>query len=184
MKYNVLIFAAAMAVAASSRAAESTNDVANIALGERITELRKFIMPPEGTKKTDVDSVYGAPVEVKEPQGKGPSADYPMDTYELLPPDGKEDFHAFLYVTYRGGKVWRAGINHIGVLKNRQLNRAGSSEYLKQKQEIQGENRSMLIDLQNIRDKFAEKLGNASWNKQSSEQTNAPASSSAADPKR
>jgi hypothetical protein len=86
---------------------------------EEISALQKRIIPPKGTTKEDVDAVYGVPEEVKELKGKGSKIDYPMHVYQLLAPRKKEEFRAFLYVTYRNGVVAMAGINHMCVTKNR-----------------------------------------------------------------
>ena len=145
------------------RADESTGVKAD----NQIAELNKLIIPPKGTGKPDVDAIYGDPKETKEPKpgGKGSATDYPMHTYEFFPRADGEGFRAFLYVTYRNGRVWLAGINHSVVMKNRMGYECGVPEDLKQKEEIKQENQQVLIDLQDIRDRFAEKLRSAPWNK-------------------
>jgi hypothetical protein len=139
---------------------------------EEIAALQKRIIPPKGTTKEDVDAVYGVPEEVKELKGKGLKTNYPMHVYELLPPRKKEDFRAFLYVTYRNGVVGMAGINHM-LIKNRPLSRRQGPEADKQKMEIAEENLRVLANLKEIEVKFGDGIKSASWNK-AAEQPNEP----------
>ena len=137
----------------------------SVTVNDQIAELNRFIIPPSGTEKADVDAIYGEPEETKELHGKGSATDYPMQTYQLFPLVDGRVFRAFLYVTYRDGRVWRAGINHSVVIKNRADNEPGTPENVRQKEEIERENRQVLTDLQDIRDRFAGKLKSVSWNK-------------------
>ncbi len=164
MKTILLSMLLQVFLVAASSAAESSVPTEPVAVADQIAKLNTLLIPPDGTDKADIDLVFGKPKEIKELKGKGSPVDYPMHIYELLPPIGKEEFRAFLYVTYRQGKVWRAGINHLCVTKNRY---AGVIDDSKQKQEIERENQQALVNLQDIRNRFAEKLKAASWNKAS-----------------
>lgn len=132
---------------------------------ERIAELRKQIIPPRGTPRTDVDAVFGTPKEIKELRGKGSKAHYPMHTYQLLPPRDGLPFRAFLYVTYRDGKVRRAGINHVCAIKGRVGYEIGSPERLREQKEIEAENVNVLAELIEIREKREGRLRGAAWNR-------------------
>jgi len=93
------------------------------AVEAQIEALREVIIPTKGTPKAEVEAVYGVGRETKELRGKGSAVHYPMHSYNLLPAKRGQDFRAFLYVTYREGKVHYVGINHICVVKNRVINR-------------------------------------------------------------
>ena len=150
-----------LAIVLSAHGASGTNDSKQTA--ERIAALRSEIIPPPGTDKSQVDTVYGIPKEV-EFAGMGSSADYPMHIYQLLPPQKNEEFRAYLYVTYRDGKLRNAGINHICVLKGRVAVLPGPLADNQQK-EIEQENLQVLADLEDIQAKFKEELKAAVWNK-------------------
>jgi hypothetical protein len=105
-----------VAMVLPAHGAPGTNDSKQTT--ERISALQSIIIPPAGTDKSQVDTVYGMPKEV-ESQGMGSSADYPMHIYQLLPPQKKEEFRAFLYATYRDGRLRNAAINHICVAGGR-----------------------------------------------------------------
>ena len=130
-----------------------------------IESFREFIIPPKGTSKADVDAIFGVPKETKELKGKGSPAHYPMHSYQLLDPKPKQDFRAFLYVSYKDDKVTFIGINHMCVLKSRGYAPQGSPLQIKQQQEIDMENLHVLEDLIEIKEKYKSKLKNASWNK-------------------
>jgi hypothetical protein len=169
MNHTPMFIVTVLSFVTVSSAADTIGQPQRTKVEDQIAALNELIIPPKGTEKASVDSVYGKPQEIKRLQGKGASSDYPLHTYGLLPPLEKQEFRAFLYVTYRNGKVWRAGINHVCVLKSRAVYRAGSPEDWKQTREIQNENHLVLIDLKDVRDKFAEKLKDASWNRKASE---------------
>lgn len=128
-----------------------------------IAGLQARLLPPAGTKKEKVDAVYGVPQKVKDRGIKGSATNYPMHVYQLLAPRRGEEFRAYLYITYRDGLVWRAGINHICVVKNRVFYGPGP-EADKQAKEIEGENLQVLADLKEIDVKFGEKLKRSDWN--------------------
>jgi hypothetical protein len=140
-------------------------------VNSQIESLRKFIIPTKGASKEDVDTVFGVPKEIKGPPTKGSTVDYPMHTYQLLSPEKGQEFRAFLYVTYKDDNVTYIGINHYCVAKGRPLYRSGSTENIRQQKEIEGENIQVLDDLIEIKKKYENKLKNASWNKQASEQS-------------
>jgi len=144
-------------------AAENDLHTGTVTAEDQIERLSNIlIVPPNGTDKADVDLVFGKPKEIKELDGKGSPADYPMHIYELLPPVGKEEFSAFLYVTYRQGKVWRAGINHLFVTKNRY---SGVIQDTIPEQESGHENPQGPVQLRDIRKRFRQKPQRKSWNK-------------------
>ena len=145
---------------------------------KEIAVLQARLLPPAGTKKEKVDAVYGVPREVKE-FVKGSATDYPMHVYQLLAPRRGEEFRAYLHITYRDGVVWRAGINHICVVKNRALYRPGP-EADKQAKEIERENLQVLADLKEIDVKFGEKLKHFDWNQRTASEP--PAAGDAAKP--
>jgi len=134
-------------------------------INEEIASLRKIIIPPEGVRKTDVDAVFGRPRKSKKLKGKGQKKMYPMHSYQLLPPKDGQAFRAFLYVTYRKGKVRYIGINHRVVWKNRVRYLTGSPGEIQQQRAIEAENVRVLADLIEIQKKFEDKLKDASWNR-------------------
>ena len=91
---------------------------------------------------------------------KGVSALYPMHFYDLLPPKGRAKSRAFLYVTYRNDAVFRAGINHYGVIKGR---RAGGPRTAAHERALRVEQQRVLLDLEAIREKYRVQLGEAAW---------------------
>jgi hypothetical protein len=131
--------------------------------------LSAFIIPPAGTAKADVDSVYGEPKEYKEPPKiKASEDDYPMHTYTLLPPPVSPTdprARATLYITYRNDKVSKAGINHYFGVRNPVGRFPSMPEDPQEKQRIENENQRTLIALKEINEKFADKLKTASWYK-------------------
>jgi len=154
-----------LAIVLSAHGASGTNDSKQTA--ERIAALRSEIIPPPGTDKSQVDTVYGIPKEV-EFAGMGSSADYPIHIYQLLPPRNNAEFRAFLYITYRDGKVLKAGIKHICVTGGRPGIFPGplADEQQRERQkEIEQENLQVLADLEDIQAKFKEELKAAVWNK-------------------
>lgn len=161
-------------------AAERTAPTEGVKVEDQIAELEKMIIPPEGTEKANVDIIFGEPKEIKVTLAKVLSVKYPdlVYIYELLPPIGKQEFRAYLYIKCRNGKVWMPGINHLCVIKGRPIFMKGSPEEIRKKQEIELEKHEVLIDLNEIRDKFTEKLKSASWNKKESEPKDTSNSSS------
>jgi hypothetical protein len=123
-----------------------------------IESLRRVIVPPNGTAKADVDAVFAAPRVSETLTGKGSSADYPMHTYVLLPPRPGAEFRAFLHVTYRDDRVYRAGINHLCVSKNLRIDPGARVDHAK-------EERGVLEDLLLIEETFGGRLSTASWNR-------------------
>jgi hypothetical protein len=105
--------------------------------------LRRTIIPPTGTSKADVDAVYGTPRVLETLTSKGNPAYYPMHEYALLPPRSGSDFlRAFLYVTYRDDRVYRAGINHSCVSKNLTI---GPGDRVDHAQEERGVKEDLLL---------------------------------------
>jgi hypothetical protein len=123
----------------------------------QVASLRKLMIPPKGASKADVDAVFGEPKETKELKGKGSAAMYPMHSYQLLPPKQGQEFRAFLYVTYKNDKAHFVGINHVCVIKGRYKE--------PEPDERDRENRLVLADLLEIKEKYETKLNDASWNK-------------------
>jgi hypothetical protein len=145
----LLLFACYSAVAETGETEQVT---------QAISVLEKRIIPPEGTKKEDVDAVYGIPEECQESRGKDSAVN--CHFYQLLPPIGKDEFRVYLYIMHRNGVVWRAGINHICVAKSRTRWTDPSEE-----EEIAREKLQVLADLKEIESKFNDKLKSAPWNK-------------------
>jgi hypothetical protein len=107
-----------------------------------------------------VDEIYGEPREVPRLVGKGSPGDYPMHTYQLLDPQGNDEFRAFLHVTYRDERVYRVGINHFRVVKGRLILTPSQSPQITA--EIERESRWVLADLLEIYNKYD--VTKASWN--------------------
>jgi hypothetical protein len=150
-------------------AAEKTEPSEAAEVANQIAKLNKMIIPPEGTEKAKVDAVYGEPKGIEELNGKGSPALYPIHIYRFLASKENQEFRAILYVSYRNEQVWKAGINHSCVLKNRAIYKDGSPEDQKQILEIENENKAVLIDLKEISEKYSEKLKRTSWNNNLSE---------------
>ena len=131
----------------------------------QIESLNKLIIPLKGISKAEVDAVYGVPNETREPGIKGSAYMYPMHTYQLLAPKQRQEFRAFLYVTYKDDKVEYIGIKHYCVAKNRAIYLQDSPEQIRQQQEIDDENVRVLADLIEIQKKYENKLKDAPWNK-------------------
>ena len=121
----------------------------------QIDSLRRFIVPPRGTNKADIDAVFGTPKQIEKLDGKGSAVRYPMHVYQLLPPRMGLEFRAILHITYKDEKVRYVGISHEGVT----VGRVGEPK----PEEIARENRLLLTDLREIVRKFASKLRNAPW---------------------
>ncbi|MFZ2655854.1 MAG: hypothetical protein WAX69_13065 [Victivallales bacterium] len=141
------------------------NPTVVIEIKDQIQGLDNLIIPPNGTERLDVDLIYGKPREIMEANVKGSSAGNLMHRYELLRPEGANEFRAYLYVTYREGKVLKAGINHNCVDKNHPVYAVGSPDEKLQKKAIEAEQRFVLEDLYEICKIFGKKLKNAPWNK-------------------
>jgi hypothetical protein len=138
----------------------------------QIESLRKFIIPTKGVSKTEVDAIFGVPEEIKErPSGGIILFNFPLHIYQLIEPEQNQEFRAFLYVNYKDDKVAFSSINHYCVAKNRAIYPEGSPSQIKEQKAIDGENRLVLEDLIEIQKKYENKLKNASWNKQASEQS-------------
>jgi hypothetical protein len=153
-----------VAIALSAHGAPGTNDSEQVI--EKPRSVESEIIPPAGTDKSEVDRIYGIPEEILHGV-RGSTNDYPMHIYQLLPPRKNEEFRAVLYITYREGKVWRAGINHISVLKGRVGYFPGSlsgPEEERYRKEIERENLQVIADLKEIQAKFEEPLKSAEWN--------------------
>jgi hypothetical protein len=141
-------------------------------VNSQIANLRKFIIPPKGLNKVEVDAIFGVPEEIKErPSGGIILFNFPLHIYQLLEPEQNQEFRAFLYVNYKDDKVAFSSINHYCVAKNRVIYPEGSPAQIKEQKAIDGENRLVLEDLIEIQKKYENKLKNASWNKQASEQS-------------
>ncbi len=126
-------------------------------VAEQIASLRKFIIPPKGTSKTDVDAVFGTPERIEKLTGKGSPASFPQHRYHLLPPKSGQGFRARLRVTYRNDKAHFIGINHLCIIHGRYKAPLPA--------ELARENRLVLADLLEIKTKYEYKLRAASWNK-------------------
>ena len=147
--------------APAGAASTGAGDLSNAELDHRISGLRDVVVPPVGTIRGSVDGVYGEP-RVEEFGGMGNRTLYPMHVYELLPAEGRSEFRARLYVTYRGDRVFRAAINHICVAKQRVSGLTGSRAQ-EVKAEILAERRQVLADLEAIRERYRAQLSEAAW---------------------
>ena len=122
----------------------------------QIAGLRKFIIPPKGVSKADVDAVFGVAEIITESTGKG-NYMYPLHKVQLLEPKPHQQFRAFLYVSYTDDRVSDVGIDHYCVARGRAFY---------DKEAIERENKLVLEDLIEIQKKYGSKLKDASWNKQ------------------
>ncbi|MBI5359882.1 MAG: hypothetical protein HZA48_04785 [Planctomycetes bacterium] len=163
MRNYIIIFIILFACVGCGNGGNELKPNTNLSVKEKIAELEHLIVPTTGTEKGDVDSIYGTPGEIKEPNGKYVPADYPMHEYELLPPAEGQKFCAKLYVTYQENKVWRAEVNHLCVVKGRIAYKDDSPEARKQNEEIEAEETAVLKNLTEIFEKFYLNLQNASW---------------------
>lgn len=142
-------------------AAPDVLDLSDDEVRERIARLRAIIIPPVGTFLSQVDRVFGRPrvEEALRPGAKGSPADYPMHIYDLLPPEGRAEFRAFLHVTNHNDVVARAAINHHSVVKGR----AAGPRAAGQERVLRAEQRRVLADLEAIREKYRVQLRSAEW---------------------
>lgn len=127
------------------------------AIKSRSDSLRRIILPPKDTPKSDVEAIYGEGKAYGRVLRGAPPPGTVGYSYILLPPDDKtQDFRALLNVIYKDGKVFRSSINHYCVVKGSSLR--GYSPRL------DVEAGEVLADLTEINDKFSGRLKNASWN--------------------
>jgi hypothetical protein len=145
---------------------------------ERIANLRKVIIPPNGTSVAEVQAMFGEPTRVPG-TGKGESpAEHPVHLYELLMPKdgtkgcalmyGADAYRAILSLDYVNGRVVKARIEHVCVAASRPIYAPGTREDELQREAIAQEQRSALADLLEIRKKYEAKLKNATWNRNAS----------------
>jgi hypothetical protein len=127
-------------------------------LDAQIAGLRAIIIPPTGASMADVEAVFGRPnvTDDIDINRKATAKASRKDTFQLLPPNGMEEFRAFLQVTYKDGKVSATDMNHMCVVKGRTLPH--------DPKELEAENRQVLADLIEIKKKYEVKLRTASWN--------------------
>ena len=131
-----------------------------------IESLREFIIPPKGESKENVDAVFGIPKEFYGSVFDKISADTLMYKYQLLTPEPRQEFRAYLYVKYNDDKVEYIGISHYRTVVN-----LAYSQGAKEQQMIDRNNKFTLEDLIEIKEKYKDKLKNASWNKREREKS-------------
>ena len=131
----------------------------------RIESLREFIIPPKGVSEADVDAVFGVSEEYNGSLFNKITPDTLMRKYQLLDPEPNQDFRSYLYVKYTDDKVEYIGISHSCSIANLIGYSEGSPEQIEQQQMLDRNKVFILKDLIEIKEKYGDKLKDASWNK-------------------
>jgi hypothetical protein len=156
-RFALVVALLAVASVASAETPAITNAYPQIET--LIKTLRKIIVPPRGTERTDVEAVYGQPTQIKNAQYRGVVVPDSFNAnYHLLAPPKGEEFRANLSITYTSNKVQNANLTHIGLTYGHEAN------YVPSQSAVEMEDRVVLLDLLEILSQLNDNLKIAKWN--------------------